>query len=51
MPTLEKLYRQNPESLPFQQPVDPHKLQIPVSISPFDALFSNGVQISMVVIH
>lgn len=31
MPTLEKLYRQNPESLPFQQPVDPKMLQIPVS--------------------
>ncbi|XP_038056192.1 histone lysine acetyltransferase CREBBP-like isoform X2 [Patiria miniata] len=29
MPTLEKLYRQNPESLPFQQPVDPKTLQIP----------------------
>lgn len=31
MPSLEKLYRQNPESLPFQQPVDPTALQIPVS--------------------
>ncbi|XP_071497309.1 CREB-binding protein-like [Diadema antillarum] len=29
MPTLEKLYRQNPESLPFRQPVDPQNLQIP----------------------
>jgi len=29
MPTLEKLYRQEPESLPFRQPVDPIVLQIP----------------------
>nr|CAD7196388.1 unnamed protein product [Timema douglasi] len=29
MPTLEKLYRQDPESLPFRQPVDPHALGIP----------------------
>ncbi|ESP04399.1 hypothetical protein LOTGIDRAFT_136183, partial [Lottia gigantea] len=29
MPTLEKLYRQDPESLPFRQPVDPVQLQIP----------------------
>lgn len=29
MPTLEKLYRQDPESLPFRQPVDPHTLGIP----------------------
>ena len=29
MPTLEKLYRQDPESLPFRQPVDPQLLQIP----------------------
>lgn len=29
MPTLEKLYRQDPESLPFRQPVDPTLLQIP----------------------
>jgi len=33
MPTLEKLYRQDPESLPFRQPVDPVALQIPVSSS------------------
>ena len=32
MPTLEKLYRQDPESLPFRQPVDPVLLQIPVSL-------------------
>ena len=31
MPTLEKLYKQDPESLPFRQPVDPVLLQIPVS--------------------
>ncbi|CAB1338236.1 unnamed protein product [Coregonus sp. 'balchen'] len=29
MPTLESLYRQDPESLPFRQPVDPHLLGIP----------------------
>ncbi|KAI8486761.1 hypothetical protein Bbelb_355090 [Branchiostoma belcheri] len=29
MPTLEKLYRQDPESLPFRQPVDPKLLGIP----------------------
>ncbi|XP_041359356.1 CREB-binding protein-like isoform X4 [Gigantopelta aegis] len=29
MPTLEKLYRQDPESLPFRQPVDPIMQQIP----------------------
>jgi len=32
MPTLEALYRQDPESLPFRQPVDPQLLGIPVSI-------------------
>lgn len=31
MPTLEALYRQDPESLPFRQPVDPQLLGIPVS--------------------
>ncbi|KAJ8246212.1 hypothetical protein GJAV_G00265080 [Gymnothorax javanicus] len=29
MPTLESLYRQDPESLPFRQPVDPTLLGIP----------------------
>lgn len=29
MPTLEKLYRQDPESIPFRQPVDPQALGIP----------------------
>ncbi|XP_048774287.1 CREB-binding protein-like isoform X2 [Ostrea edulis] len=29
MPTLEKLYRQDPESMPFRQPVDPVMLNIP----------------------
>ena len=33
MPVLEKLYRQDPESLPFRQPVDPVALQIPVKKS------------------
>ncbi len=32
MPTLEKLFRQDPESVPFRQPVDPVLLQIPVSV-------------------
>lgn len=32
MPTLEALYRQDPESLPFRQPVDPLLLGIPVSV-------------------
>lgn len=32
MPTLEALYRQDPESLPFRQPVDPNLLGIPVSL-------------------
>lgn len=32
MPTLEALYRQDPESLPFRQPVDPQLLGIPVSL-------------------
>lgn len=35
MPTLEKLYRQDPESLPFRQPVDPVLLAIPVWFSFF----------------
>lgn len=29
MPTLEKIYRQDPESGPFRQPVDPNSLGIP----------------------
>lgn len=29
MPTLERLYRQDPESLPFRMPVDPQGLGIP----------------------
>lgn len=29
MPTLEKICRQDPESLPFRQPVDPNSLGIP----------------------
>ena len=31
MPTLERLYKQDPESIPFRQAVDPVLLQIPVS--------------------
>lgn len=34
MPTLESLYRQDPESLPFRQPVDPLLLGIPVCSLP-----------------
>ncbi|TRY77535.1 hypothetical protein DNTS_028247 [Danionella cerebrum] len=34
MPTLESLYRQDPESLPFRQPVDPTFLGIPLEFSP-----------------
>lgn len=33
MPTLESLYRQDPESLPFRQPVDPSLLGIPVCVT------------------
>lgn len=29
MPTMERLYRQDPESIPFRQPVDPTQLGIP----------------------
>lgn len=29
MPTLEKIFRQDPESIPFRQPVDPQTLGIP----------------------
>lgn len=29
MPTLEKIYRQEPEASPFKQPVDPTSLGIP----------------------
>ncbi|KAK3871156.1 hypothetical protein Pcinc_023010 [Petrolisthes cinctipes] len=29
VPTLDKLYRQDPESIPFRQPVDPQTLGIP----------------------
>lgn len=31
LPTLEKLYKQEPESLPFRQPVDPKLLGCLVS--------------------
>ena len=30
-PVLEKLFRQEPEGVPFRLPVDPERLQIPVS--------------------
>jgi len=31
-PIIEKLFAQDPEALPFQYPVDPEALGIPVSI-------------------
>uniref|UniRef100_A0A452T437 histone acetyltransferase n=1 Tax=Ursus maritimus TaxID=29073 RepID=A0A452T437_URSMA len=39
MPTLEALYRQDPESLPFRQPVDPQLLGIPVTYFVFKDYF------------
>jgi len=30
MPVVERLYRQEPEAVPFRTPVDPERLQIPV---------------------
>lgn len=41
MPTLEKLYRQDPESMPFRQPVDPVMLNIPVSFHHYKFLLSS----------
>lgn len=38
MPTLESLYRQDPESLPFRMPVDPQLLCIPVRIPAEDEM-------------
>lgn len=47
MPTLESLYRQDPESLPFRQPVDPMLLGIPVSNTPASiALNSNKIVVN-----
>lgn len=47
MPTLESLYRQDPESLPFRQPVDPMLLGIPVSNTPAPiALNSNKIVVN-----
>lgn len=42
MPTLEALYRQDPESLPFRQPVDPMLLGIPVSIFNYKRSYLNS---------
>ena len=42
MPTLEKLYRLEPESLPFRQAVDPILLQIPVNCHSVDMLLSRA---------
>jgi len=39
MPTLENLYRQDPESHPFRQPVDPKLLGCLVSDVPCFAIF------------
>lgn len=47
MPTLESLYRQDPESLPFRQPVDPMLLGIPVSNTPAPtAINSNKIVVT-----
>lgn len=43
MPTLESLYRQDPESLPFRQPVDPLLLGIPVCSIPVQLLLNKVV--------
>lgn len=43
MPTLEALYRQDPESLPFRQPVDPMLLGIPVSIFNYTCLYHSDM--------
>lgn len=42
MPTLEALYRQDPESLPFRQPVDPMLLGIPVSLYNYTDVYFNS---------
>ncbi len=44
MPTLEALYRQDPESLPFRQPVDPLLLGIPVSTHKYTNIYSDTIQ-------
>ena len=41
MPTLEKLYKQEPESLPFRQPVDPKLLGCLVSFCEYMLFFQN----------
>uniref|UniRef100_A0A671WCM1 histone acetyltransferase n=1 Tax=Sparus aurata TaxID=8175 RepID=A0A671WCM1_SPAAU len=47
MPTLESLYRQDPESLPFRQPVDPMLLGIPVGSDYFD-IVKNPIDLSTI---
>lgn len=42
MPTLEALYKQDPESLPFRQPVDPQLLGIPVRTPPLSPTDVSG---------
>uniref|UniRef100_A0A671Y8Q0 histone acetyltransferase n=1 Tax=Sparus aurata TaxID=8175 RepID=A0A671Y8Q0_SPAAU len=48
MPTLEALYRQDPESLPFRQPVDPTLLGIPVSIHDYFEIVKNPIDLSTI---
>ena len=39
MPIIDKLLKQEPESLPFRMPVDPVALNIPVSITLQNRMF------------
>uniref|UniRef100_A0AAQ5ZVZ8 histone acetyltransferase n=1 Tax=Amphiprion ocellaris TaxID=80972 RepID=A0AAQ5ZVZ8_AMPOC len=48
MPTLEALYRQDPESLPFRQPVDPMLLGIPVSVHDYFDIVKNPIDLSTI---
>lgn len=50
MPTLESLYRQDPESLPFRMPVDPQLLCIPVCI-PLQTTIINSVALTTTQYH
>lgn len=50
MPTLESLYRQDPESLPFRMPVDPQLLCIPVRI-PLQTTIINPVALTTTLNH
>uniref|UniRef100_A0A673AR68 histone acetyltransferase n=1 Tax=Sphaeramia orbicularis TaxID=375764 RepID=A0A673AR68_9TELE len=48
MPTLESLYRQDPESLPFRMPVDPQLLCIPVCIPDYFDIVKNPMDLSTI---